>query len=195
MPIDNLQPGQSSESFPSIQEKNLQHLIKVLGTKQSTDALTELGDTDKETWKNIRESVVGIRDFVIAGGISQFKAEIKEIVNEQVQGALSPLYNELQPLINEAYKILEPIMPYLVEFVKWGVDVLIPTVQWIADTVQAIIDFLTVGGHGTSYQDLYDMLEDMGAHMQGEYPGSGGRPARPPGSGGGRRLDSPYIIW
>ena len=60
MSKDNLQEDQSSKQFASIQEKNLQHLIKVLGTKQSIDALTALGDVDKDTWKDIKESVVSI---------------------------------------------------------------------------------------------------------------------------------------
>ena len=190
MPIDNLQPGQSSLSFPSIQDKNMESLIKVLGTKQSIDALTAIGDTDKETWKNIHESVVGIRDFVIAGGISQFKAEIKEIVNDQVYGALSPLLNEFQPLITEFYRALEPIMPYLVELVKWGVDILIPIVQWMADTIQDIINFLSLDG------GLGDVLEErFGPGIQSWKERWDPLASRSRSQHGGRRLDSPYIIW
>jgi hypothetical protein len=154
MPLDNLNPSQSSLSFPSIQEKNLEHLIKVLGTKESIDALSEIGDIEKDTWKDIAVSIVSLKDFVTGGGISVLKTEISGIVQEQIYGAFSPLMNELQPIIDEVYRAIEPIIPYLVEFVKWGVDVLVPVVKWIADTIQDIIDFFK-GPDNTEFWEAF----------------------------------------
>ena len=143
MPQDDLQPGQTSKQFATIQEKNLQHLIKVMGTKEALDALTVIAKTEKNTWKDIAISAVALREFAMAGGVSGLKEEIKTIVQENVQGALGPLYNELQPIMNEVMRAIEPLMPFIIDIVKWTTDILVPIIQWIADTIQEIIDFFT----------------------------------------------------
>ena len=190
MPKDDLTPDQSSMQFASIQEKNLQHLIKVLGTKQSIDALTALGDVDKDTWKDIKESVVSLKDFVIGGGISSIKEEIKDIIYENAQGALTPLYNELQPIINELYKAVEPLMPYITEFTKWAVDVAIPFVEWLAEAIQDILDLI----QGKSDLDIH--LEDRFGEGISAWRERWDLQARRDRSiHGGRTLDDRYIMW
>ena len=148
MSKDNLEKGQSSKQFASIQEKNLEHLIKVLGTKASIDALTEIGKVEKNTWKDIKETTKSLADLALGGGISSIKAEITTIVEENIYGALAPLYNEIQPLINEVMLAIQPLMPYITELVKWATDILVPIIQWIADVLQDIVDWFGTLGQG-----------------------------------------------
>lgn len=123
MPLDNLLPGQSSESFPSIQEKNLQHLIKVLGTKQATDALREIGDVDKETWKNIKDSIIGLNEFISLGGISSVGSQLKDVIELQFDAFLAPLKNELNQLLIDAFgPILEKLTPLMNDLAQFIAD-------------------------------------------------------------------------
>ena len=163
MPIDNLKPGQSSESFPTIQTKNLQNLIKVLGTKQSIEALTALGKTDKETWGKIADSVTGLKDFVIGGGISAFKEEIRTIVKEEADGIFAPIMNEFQPLIAEIYEAFLPIFPYIVNAITWIVTIIKPGVEGIKVVIDVIIGILT----GTLPTALEAFGETLPEIMQG----------------------------
>ena len=190
MPLDNLTPQQSSRNFASIQEKNLQHLIKILGTKQSIEALTALGKTDKETWGKIADTVSGLKDFVIGGGISSFKEELRQIVKDEAGGILAPILNEFQPIIADLWEAFEPIMPFLVDAVTWIVEVLKPVIRWISDTIAAIIAFLTGASSAAElipglFQDLIDLAE----------PDELGDVSEPGGAYGGRIgriLDDPY---
>ena len=195
MPLDNLQPGQTSKQFATIQEKNLQHLIKILGTKESIEALTEISKIEKSTWKDIKESIKSLADFALGGSISAIKAEIGTIVKENVDGALGPLYNELQPIINEVMRAIEPLMPYVVELVKWATDILVPIIKWIADILQEIINYFT--GFGQDELVLFDgewILRSQlppGAVRVGdvEYRSPTERRGSDVGTGGGRTLE------
>ena len=162
MSKDNLQEDQSSKQFASIQEKNLEHLIKVLGTKASIDALTEIGKVEKNTWKDIKETTKSLADLALGGGISSIKAEITTIVEENIYGALAPLYNEIQPLINEVMLAIQPLMPYITELVKWATDILVPIIQWIADMIEELIDFFSSDPGAIEDSPFYEGLVALG---------------------------------
>ena len=174
IPLDDLQPGQTSKQFASIQEKNLEHLIKILGTKESIEALTAISKIDKNTWKDINESISDLKDFALGGGISALKGEITTIVQENIQWALGPLYNELQPIINEVMRAIEPLMPFIVDIIKWGTDILVPIIQWMADVLQDIVDWFGTFGQG-------DLAVGAGVAIYGSLFGNPyGNPLRPP---------------
>ena len=181
-----IQPGQAFH-LPAAQNKNIDNLLKIFGKKEATDALTELGKMDKNTWKDVKDTVIGLKDFVVGGGISTIKEEIRQVLNEEVTGIMSPLLNEFQPLFSLFYDAIEPILPLIQDVVTWIVNVLKPVIQWIADTLRAIIEFLTSGETAATllprlFQDLVDFLTDepggttVGAYGErtGERIGGGG---------------------
>ena len=184
-----IQPGQAFH-LPAAQQKNMESLLKVLSKKEATDALTELGKIKSDTWTDIKDSVIGLKDFVVGGGISTIKEEIRQVLNEEVTGIMSPLLNEFQPLFSLFYDAIEPILPLIQDVVTWIVNVLKPVIQWIADTLGAIIEFLTSGETAATliprlFQELVDFLRDEGGTQStpgGFYdPGLIGAPEGPYG--------------
>lgn len=127
--------------FEETKRKRGRRQVKMSEDEEET--LKLLSKIDKNAWKDIRKSLVSMADFVSAGGVSGLKEEMKSIIQENVQGALGPLYNELQPIINEVMRAIEPLMPFIVDIVKWATDILVPVIQWIADILQEIINFFT----------------------------------------------------
>ena len=127
--------------FEETKRKRGRRQVKMSEDEEET--LKLLSKIDKNKWKDIRKSLVSMADFVSAGGVSGLKEEMKSIIQENVQVALGPIYNELQPIINEVMRAIEPLMPFIVDIVKWATDILVPIVQWIADVLQEIIDFFT----------------------------------------------------
>ena len=184
-----IQPG-SAFHLPAAQQKNLTTLLGVLGKKEATEAITAIGKMDKGMWSDVRDTVIGLKDFAIGGGISTIKEEIRQVLNEEVTGIMSPLLNEFQPLFSLFYDAIEPILPLIQDVVTWIVNVLKPVIQWIADTLGAIIEFLTSGETAATliprlFQELVDFLIDEsggGGTTTGAY---GERTGERIGGGGG----------
>ena len=169
----DIQPGQEFHE-PAAQAANIDNLLKIFGKKESTEALEEIAKIEKNTWKDIKETTKSLADFALGGGISALKGEITTIVQENVQGALGPLYNELQPIINEVMRAIEPLMPFIVDIVKWATDILVPIIQWIADVLQDILDWFGTFGQG-------DLAVGAGVAIYGSLFGNPyGNPFRPP---------------
>lgn len=97
----DIQPGQAFH-LPASQEKNMANLIKVLGTKQATEALTELARTTPDTWADIKESTSNLNKFMELGGAAVIIEGFKETIDLQIQDALSPLTNEINQLLADA---------------------------------------------------------------------------------------------
>jgi hypothetical protein len=148
------------------QERNLESLIGILSTKQATDTLTELAKTKPETWNDIKESVINLKEFVIGGGISTIKQGIKEQFELTIQDAFAPLINEFAPIISLIYEALEPFIDLLVPVAEWIVSWLKPIVQWLADTIKWIVEkilwmfnnMLTKQEFQQQFQDTVDDL-------------------------------------
>ena len=139
-------------------------------SEDEEESLKLLSKIDKNTWKDIKTSLVSMADFATAGGVTALKAEIGTIIQENVEGALGPLYNELQPIINEVMRAIEPLMPYVVDIVNWATDILVPIIQWIADAIQDIIDFFT--GSRLTREDLSWVYDNLRGDT-GRAPSSG----------------------
>ena len=81
-------------------------------------------------------------------------------------------------------------MPYITEFVKWSVEVLMPIIEWMAEVIQDIVDFFAVDiGSGQTMQEQIDAIIAYIEALNGNVP------PPPRSGGGGRTLDSRYIIW
>lgn len=174
----DIQPGQEFHE-PAAQAANIDNLLKILGTKQSIEALTTISEVDKNTWKDISTTVTSLKDFALGGGISVFKDEVSTMIQENIQGALGPLYNELQPIINEVMRAIEPLMPFIIDIVKWATDILVPIIQWIADVLQDLIDIFTSDPgpieENRFYRDLIYLGKIDPPALTGEAAGVGGR--------------------
>lgn len=157
-----IQPG-STFHLPAAQEKNIGNLMKIFSKREATDALTAIGKMDKDTWGSVKDTVIGLGSFVAKGGISTFKDEIRQVINNEVTGIMSPILNEFQPLFSLFYKAIEPVLPLIQDVVTWIVSFLKPIIQWIADAIQSIIDFFTVGGiFGSGMEIAQTALEALG---------------------------------
>ena len=73
------------------QSKNTSNLLKVLGSKDATKALTSLGKTDKSTWKTIDKTFQRMNEFVSIGGTAQMFDDLKQTVDLKIAEAPEPL--------------------------------------------------------------------------------------------------------
>ena len=106
MPKDvDIIPGQAFH-LPAVQQKNLTTLLGVLSKKEATEAIKAIGKTDKSTWKDISNSIIGLNDFVSAGGIKGMMESLKKTSDLQIADALSPFKNEINQLLTTQ---LQPI--------------------------------------------------------------------------------------
>lgn len=94
MSKDPMQPGQAFH-LPAAQQANMNSLLKIFSSKKATEALTELGKTKDSAWSDIAETVVGLNEFVLKGGL----ASIKETFKTQIDAILSPLTNEVNQIV------------------------------------------------------------------------------------------------
>lgn len=92
------------------QATNMSNLLKVLGSKKATEALMEIGKTRPSTWTEISDSVVGLNDFVAAGGAKSIIEGFKETVDLQITAALTPFKNEIDQLIVDALNPIKEIV-------------------------------------------------------------------------------------
>ncbi|MFX0212344.1 MAG: hypothetical protein ACFFDT_40600, partial [Candidatus Hodarchaeota archaeon] len=125
--------------------EEIEGLVKVFGKKESREALTEIGKTDKETWGLIRDSITDLKEFVGYGGITRLKEGIAEQMDLAIMQPLAPLINEFAPLIADIFEAFEPIFPYIVDAITWIVDIIKPVIEWIASAIQWLIDYFTAG--------------------------------------------------
>lgn len=95
------------------EERNLEDLIKIFGSKPATETLTSLAKVDKKTWQSMGTTVGVLKDFAASGGVKYFDT-IQETWELQVENALSPLTNQITESVA---KILEPIMPMITAFI------------------------------------------------------------------------------
>ena len=106
MPRDvDIQPG-STFHLPAAQQANLSNLLKIFNKKEAVEAIKAIADTDKETWTNIKDSVIGLNEFVSTGGFRGILESLKETSDLQIAEALSPLKNEIDQLLTEQ---LQPV--------------------------------------------------------------------------------------
>lgn len=88
-----------------LQERNVNNLLKILGNKEATDALTAMAKTEKDMWKDIKESVNGLKEFVSFGGtgavITSFKTEIESSISFVIEDKLSVFENTLKTIIGD----------------------------------------------------------------------------------------------
>ena len=59
-------------------------------------------------------------------------------------------------------RAIEPLMPYIVDLVKWATDILVPIIQWIADVIQDLIDIFTSDPGPIEESPFYDELVALG---------------------------------
>ena len=108
------------------QERNVESLLKVLNKKEATEALTEIGKLNEETWRNVRSSVADLRAFVEMGGVSAlitiFEGRVKDVVTLQLESALAPIKTSLTLVIDDflspAYDSIAAIATQLSGFVE-----------------------------------------------------------------------------
>lgn len=93
--------GAGAGGLKGQQERNLGNLMKIFSKKEATQALTEMAKTKPSMWIDIRDSIIGLNDFVSAGGIDKIIDSFKETVDLQIEAALSPLTNEVNQLITD----------------------------------------------------------------------------------------------
>jgi len=103
----------------------------------SEDFTKEVGNIKPEQWKKITETLKVVKGFldVDVGVLEAFKEDIKSTLTLKMEELLAPLQNSVDELWATA---LKPIMPYLQDVVG-GIAAVI---QWIADKIQDIYDFL-----------------------------------------------------
>ena len=112
MPRDvDIQPG-STFHLPAAQQANLSNLLKIFNKKEAVAAIKAIGDTDKETWTNIKDSVIGLNEFVSAGGIKGMLESLKKTSDLQIADALAPFKNEINQLLTTQ---LQPIKGLIVD--------------------------------------------------------------------------------
>lgn len=96
------------------QERNMENLLKVFSKKEATEALTAMGETSKEAWGDIKETVTSLKDIVDIGGTTEILQSLRTQVEESlalaIEGALSPITNTMNTIIGDA---LAPIFEHL----------------------------------------------------------------------------------
>lgn len=114
MPKDvDIRPGQTFH-LPAAQEKNVESLLKVLSKKEATEALSEIGKLNNSGWNDIKESVIGLNEFMISGGVSSMGQQIKDVIELQIEAILTPITNEINQIIVDAFNpILEKLSPLI----------------------------------------------------------------------------------
>jgi len=132
-----LLPGESSEDFPAIQEKNLKLLTEVLKRKEATDAITTMGKMEPEMWLSIKESVMGLKEIIELGGtsaiIQRFTESIDESLTTTVDNILSPLENTFRTVLGES---LAPVNDAIA-----AISNTIATI--IGEALDPIVEFIT----------------------------------------------------
>lgn len=112
MPKDvDIIPGQAFH-LPAAQQKNLTTLLEVFSKKEATEAIKAIGKTDKNTWKDINASIIGLNDFVSAGGIKGMMESLKKTSDLQIADALAPFKNEINQFLTTS---LQPIQGLIVD--------------------------------------------------------------------------------
>ena len=99
---------------------------------------------DKDTWENIKGTVVDLKALVMGDGISTFTETLKETITLQFEQLAAPLKNELISLINTA---LEPIMPFLTE-----------SINYLTSQIQMVVDYFTLGPGATAEEARADFM-------------------------------------
>ena len=114
-----------------------------LGDK-ALKVINEMKGIKKEEWGVIHENLKTLKGFIdmnAEGVLSSFTESLATTIQLKFEEILAPLKNEWNALIND---LLEPLMPMLQQIVTF----LIPLVQWIADCISEISNFLFGGGSG-----------------------------------------------
>lgn len=104
-----IQPG-SAFHLPAAQEKNVTSLIKVLGKKEATDALTEMAKVKPSTWTDIKDTVGDLKALAGVGGVGAILSSFTETIKLQIENLLSPIQNEINQAIADQ---LAPLMTLL----------------------------------------------------------------------------------
>lgn len=156
-------PGQSSEDFPSIQEKNLQLLTEILKKKEVTDAITVMGKIETETWVNIQDIVMGLKEIMELGGTSELLTRFAESVDDTLSTTmdtiLSPLENTFRTVLGES---LSPINDAIVAFSNTLATVignaLRPIVTFITPYLESLSRFISGNQAGAFFGALAGSL-------------------------------------
>lgn len=174
--------------------------------KEQQKLAEELAKLKPETAREINSTIRNLKEFVLGGGIGTFKAELIGAIEESSLGIWGPILNEFQPAIAEITEAIQPLLPFIVEFITWATSVLKPVIAGIAAAVQWIVDLLSVDvGHSRSMEEIFDILWDLeqrGLISNVNYPegyvppgGGGGSGSTPSGgtgrTGGHRTLQDP----
>ena len=139
MPRENPIIGSGRRGFgfeqKGFQERNLGLLLETLSKKEVQKSIEALSKFDKDEWIAMAATATTLNNFISLGGASTLISSVKETIKLQIDSLISPLKNELNELINT---LLKPILPLLTDIV----NTLTPIIQWIADRVQDILDFV-----------------------------------------------------
>ena len=128
-----------SPSKEALSNRNLTLLLDTLSKKETQKSLESLSKINKDEWIAMAAVSTQLNSFVSLGGTSELittiTSSVKEALTLKLEEVLSPLKNELNELINT---LLGPLLPLLADIV----NTLLPIIQWIADRVQDLLDFL-----------------------------------------------------
>ena len=96
------------------QERNLDNLLKRLGSKPVQKAIEDLSNIEKDEWSAIATTATSLQEFVGLGGntalFQNFGSSIKDTLKIELQYITAPLLNEINGVINS---VLEPFLPML----------------------------------------------------------------------------------
>jgi hypothetical protein len=143
--------GENWDKGPGVISSRALKMEKVVGI---------LGSIKESTWDKMEESIVSLKDFALAGGVSTLKQEIKQYLDDNIMRPLAPLINEFAPLIGKLYTALEPLIEKAMPVITWVVDVLAVVIQTIVDGIMFIINLLTAP------KTVWDILPGLEEYTQ-----------------------------
>ena len=144
-----------------LRERNLDSLLKIFGSDEATETLTELAKVKPKTWKAMGETITLFADFIdegTFGGLSDIGQDFKDTLSLQVEDALSPLTNQIDQALSEA---LSPIMPEIQAFTN-------EVASWFKIAIgswEAIIK----GDWDEVLQDITDIMPDWFKVMKNDF--------------------------
>ena len=156
-----------------LEERNLATLLKTLSNKETQKTIEDLSKIKPQAWKAMGNTIETLADFVeggVFGGLKDIGQDFKDTLSLQVEEALSPLKNQIDQALSDAFAPIMPeIQAFTTEMADWfalsiGSWKALITGQWddvLADITKKMPDwFKTMKNNFREWWD--DLWSDIG---------------------------------